>query len=263
MNHPRRNGFTIVELLVVIAIIAVLAGILFPIFAKAKENGLRASALQQSKQLGTAVLMYIEGVDGKLPMSTNYAQPESNPERLWTNVLLPLAKTESLFVAPGSEGKFAKSWADRGAATIGFNSSTAYDPSKGCEDDVADQQGCIGFKKVVSFDKQDDPTKSALLALTPGGEVANKYLGYEFSPYNGVVNFENPRLSPPLASDRDLVKEMGDTLPAEMLKPVYTRYMRSGSDDGFTPIIFADGHAKDYSAKQINDPASTIVWRLR
>lgn len=263
MNHPRRNGFTIVEVLVVIAIIAVLAGILFPIFAKAKENGLRASALQQSKQLGTAVLIYIEGVDGKLPMSTNYAQPESSPERLWTNAILPFVKTESLFIAPGSDGKFAKTWADRGEATIGFNSSTAYDPTKGCADNVADQQGCIGFRSVVSFDKQDDPTKSALFATTPGGDVASKYLGYEFSPYNGEVNFEAPRLSPPLTSDRDLVKEMGETLPGEMLKPVYARYMRTGSDDGFTPIIFADGHAKDYSAKQINDRSSTIIWRLR
>lgn len=263
MNHPRRNGFTIVEILVVIAIIAVLAGILFPIFAKAKENGLRASALQQSKQLGAALLMYVEEVDGKLPMSTNYAQAESSPERIWTNVLLPFAKSETLFIAPGSGGLYAKTWADRGAATIGLNSSTAYDPAKGCEDDVADQQGCIGFKKVASFDKQTDPSKSALFAVTPGGEVAKKYLGYEFSPYNGNINYENPRLSPPFASDRDLVKELGDTLPAELIKPIYTRYLSSGSDDGVTPVIFGDGHAKDYSAKQISDPGSTIVWRLR
>lgn len=262
MNHPRRSAFTIVEILVVIGIIAVLAGILFPIFAKAKENGHRTAALQQMKQLGAAVIMYSEGVDGKMPMSTNYAQPETEPERIWTNVLLSFAKSETLFVAPGSEGKFAKSWADRGSATIGFNSSTAYDPLKGCDDDQL-VQGCVGFKKVVSFDKQEDHAKSALFAVTPGGEVAKKYLGYEFSPYNGLENFEDPRLSPPLVSDRDLVKEMGDTLPAELLKPIHARYMGTGSDDGFTPVIFADGHVKDFSAKQIGDPGSKIVWRLR
>ncbi|MGV3615408.1 MAG: type II secretion system protein [Fimbriimonas sp.] len=263
MNQSRRNGFTIVELLVVIAIIAVLAGILFPIFARAKENGVRASALMQSKQLGMGVLMYIEAVDNKMPMSTNYAQPENDPDRLWTNVLLPLVKSEKLFIAPGSEGQFAKTWAERGQATIGYNSSTAYDPYKGCDDDDEVQQGCVGFKKVASFDKQADPAKSALFALTPGGEVSQKYLGYEFSPYNGTDNVDQPRLSPPLASDRDLVKELGGTLPAELLKPIYARYMTSGSDDGITPVIFGDGHAKDYSAKQINDPATGIVWRLR
>jgi prepilin-type N-terminal cleavage/methylation domain-containing protein len=256
-------GFTIVEVLVVVAIIAVLAAILFPVFAKAKENGLRASALQQSKQLGLAVAMYVEQTDNKLPMSTNYAQPERAPERLWTNVLLPFVKSESLFVAPGSEGKFAKTWDERGWQTVGYNSSTAYDPTQGCRDEDANQQGCTGFRTVASFDRQDNPVKSALFALTPGGEVREQYLGYEFSPYNGIDHPEDTRLSPPLASDRDLVKELAGTLQAELLKPIYARYLKTGSDEGLTPIIFGDGHAKDYSARRINDPRTGIVWRLR
>lgn len=258
-----RTGFTLIELLVVIAIIAVLAGILFPIFARAKESAFRTTAMQQAKQLGTGVQLYLNDSDNNLPMSTNYAQSESSPERIWTNVINVYVKSEKVFIAPSSEGKFAKTWEDRSFATIGMNSSTAYDPEKGCNDADANQQGCTGFKKVASFDKQDNPSASALFAVTPGGEVKDKYLGYEFSPYNGTDNQENPKLSPPLVSDRDLVAELGPTLPAELLKPIYARYMRTGSDDGFTPIIFGDTHAKDFSAKSLADLKSGIVWRLR
>lgn len=264
MSHRStfRRAFTIVELLAVIAIIAILAAILFPIFARAKDSGLKTAAMAQAKQLGTALTMYLEQSDNKLLPSTNYSAPEAAPDRLWTTSLLPLIKSEKVFVAPGSDGKFASSWDVRGWQTIGYNSSTAFDRSQGCSDDNADD--CVAFKHVASFDKQDQPSNMALFALTPGGEVSEKYLGYEFSPYNGTPNPENPAMSPPPASDRDLVKELGAAgLPAEKIKPIYCRYLKTGSDDGQSFVIFGDGHAKDYSAKQINDPKTGIIWRLR
>jgi hypothetical protein len=193
--------------------------------------------------------------------STNYGAPESSPERLWTTVLEPQIKTEKIFIAPGSNGKFAAGWNLRGWQTVGYNSSTALDQSQGCSDDKA--QDCVAFKTIASFDKQDQPANMALFALTPGGEVADKYLGYEFSPYNGTPDPEHPATSPPLASDRDLVKELGGSLPAEKIKPIYARYLKTGRDDGLSFVIFGDGHAKDYSAKQINDPKTGIIWRIR
>lgn len=261
---PRRYAFTIIELLVVIAIIAVLAGLLFPVFARSKDSAYKTAAMANAKQLGTGLLMYIDEADNKLPMSTNYAMPEKSPERLWTNVLQAYVKSEQVFIAPGSDGKFAKNWADRSFATIGFNSSTAYDPGKGCHDEDDDQQGCVAFRKVASFDKQDDPSASAFFAVTPGGELAKKYLGYEFSPYNGTgFTPDNPRLSPPMVSDRDLVAENAETLPAEFIKPIYARYMATGQDQGMTPVIFGDGHAKDFSAAKIAGAKTGIIWRLR
>lgn len=264
MKNYRRHAFTIIEVLIVIAIIAVLAGLLFPVFARSKDSAFKTAAMANAKQLGTAVLMYIDEADNKLPMSTNYAQSEKSPERLWTNVLQGLVKSEQVFIAPGSNGKFAKTWEDRSYATFGFNSSTAYDPAKGCTDGDSDQQGCVAFRKVASFDKQDDPSASAFFAVTPGGDLAKKYLGYEFSPYNGTgFNPDNPRTSPPLVSDRDLVPENAETLPAEFIKPIFARYLATGQDQGMTPVIFGDGHAKDYSAAQIAAAKTGIIWRLR
>src|SRR5438132_6444016 len=63
----RVRAFTLIELLVVIAIIAVLAAILFPVFAQAREKARSAGCLSNVKQLGTAVQMYVQDYDERLP----------------------------------------------------------------------------------------------------------------------------------------------------------------------------------------------------
>src|SRR5690606_28544578 len=61
------KGFTLIELLVVIAIIAILAAILFPVFARARENARRASCMSNEKQLALGLLMYTQDYDERLP----------------------------------------------------------------------------------------------------------------------------------------------------------------------------------------------------
>src|SRR6185437_16133977 len=64
--QPARRGFTLIELLVVIAIIAILAAILFPVFAQAREKARAISCMSNMKQLGTAELMYMQDNDGQI-----------------------------------------------------------------------------------------------------------------------------------------------------------------------------------------------------
>lgn len=66
MYPYRRSGFTLIELLVVITIIAILAAILFPVFAQARESARKASCLSNEKQIGMAAMMYMEDYDGAL-----------------------------------------------------------------------------------------------------------------------------------------------------------------------------------------------------
>jgi prepilin-type N-terminal cleavage/methylation domain-containing protein/prepilin-type processing-associated H-X9-DG protein len=69
-----RTGFTLIELLVVIAIIAILAAILFPVFAQARAAARRTQCISNMKQIGTALLMYAGDYDETLPWSTSSAQ---------------------------------------------------------------------------------------------------------------------------------------------------------------------------------------------
>ena len=90
-----RNAFTLIELLVVIAIIAILAAILFPVFARARENARRSSCQSNLKQVGLGVLQYAQDYDERLTFS-NY----DNTNLRWMDVLQPYIKSEQIFNCP-------------------------------------------------------------------------------------------------------------------------------------------------------------------
>ncbi len=75
---PSRKGFTLIELLVVIAIIAILAAILFPVFAQAREKARAISCLSNEKQMGTALMMYAQDYDEGFPTWSEYFYCTSN-----------------------------------------------------------------------------------------------------------------------------------------------------------------------------------------
>ncbi|MHB8997476.1 MAG: DUF1559 family PulG-like putative transporter [Armatimonadota bacterium] len=95
-----RRGFTLIELLVVIAIIAILAAILFPVFAKAREKARQSSCLSNVKQLGLAVLAYAQDYDENLPAL--YRGTAGNFQ-VWPMQIQPYIKSVQLFMCPSNK----------------------------------------------------------------------------------------------------------------------------------------------------------------
>jgi prepilin-type N-terminal cleavage/methylation domain-containing protein/prepilin-type processing-associated H-X9-DG protein len=91
-----RRGFTLIELLVVIAIIAILAAILFPVFAKAREKARQTSCLSNLKQIALAIQMYTQDYDEIYPLEYNV--PGNWP--LWEDELQPYIKNWQIFHCP-------------------------------------------------------------------------------------------------------------------------------------------------------------------
>ncbi|MBI2297692.1 MAG: DUF1559 domain-containing protein [Armatimonadetes bacterium] len=109
--RPRtaRGGFTLIELLVVIAIIAILAAILFPVFAKAREKARQASCGSNVKQLTLAMLQYLQDYDERLPRF-NWGEracggsPASPGMLMWWAAIYPYTKNTQLYVCPSDSG---------------------------------------------------------------------------------------------------------------------------------------------------------------
>jgi prepilin-type N-terminal cleavage/methylation domain-containing protein/prepilin-type processing-associated H-X9-DG protein len=95
--RQRRFGFTLIELLVVIAIIAILAAILFPVFAQARESARKATCTSNLKQVGTATLMYVQDYDEMFP-----------PTQDGANMVLcqPYLKSMAVWACPTISGNY-------------------------------------------------------------------------------------------------------------------------------------------------------------
>ncbi len=97
----RRSSFTLIELLVVIAIIAILAAILFPVFARAREQARKTACLSNTKQMGTAHLMYAQDYDETF-CPPSFGACDTPNAYGWADLAFPYIKNEGIFDCPSS-----------------------------------------------------------------------------------------------------------------------------------------------------------------
>jgi prepilin-type N-terminal cleavage/methylation domain-containing protein/prepilin-type processing-associated H-X9-DG protein len=133
-----RRGFTLIELLVVIAIIAILAAILFPVFAQAREKARQTSCLSNLKQIGLAFRMYVSDYDEKWPQNGQIAccsNGQINSDGVdfgyngWiSNALRPYTKDQAIYICPDLQGyyTFTDPWSNGGTATTDGSQTFSY-----------------------------------------------------------------------------------------------------------------------------------------
>ncbi len=113
-SHRRRAGFTLIELLVVLAIIAILAAILFPVFAQARKKARSITCTSNLRQIGTAMQMYAQDYDEVLfPYRTRAVNPFAGQPRVSANaggrsffnqLLAPYIKNNGVWKCPSKPG---------------------------------------------------------------------------------------------------------------------------------------------------------------
>lgn len=185
MTRSRRAGFTLIELLVVIAIIAILAAILFPVFARARGKARQSACSSNMKQIALAVISYATDYDGQMPYwSLNPLGPDTG-NFTWDQQVMPYMKNSAILVCPDNKYNKEDNNLNQGSA-----------PKRG-----------YALPRYVSGVNQDDPpnaVETVMLtekgAYTPGTksdaavehpEQAGKSENYPTSPYrhNGGLNF--------------------------------------------------------------------------
>ena len=280
LTAPRRErrapGFTLIELLVVIAIIAILAAILFPVFAQAREAARKASCLSNEKQLGLAARMYMEDFDGSLyhhhegwvlddgtqldnlPSDVSGCvgggQGNSNAEKPWAIFFQPYMKSRQLLFCPSDSAarsqKLATNIRDyNGDISVLGEECSAAPNGEQC---LAEQNHWVMWSYLLNSIFTHKSCRYALEGVLPGF-ASDAVVGGLFDP--NIILFSERNSSALVASNNTsfgyVPQDDYDTWAGEaaLVRWGSGPYANEGwikydRHNGGSNYIYADGHAK-------------------
>lgn len=261
----RHTGFTLIELLVVIAIIAILAAILFPVFARAREQARKTSCLSNLKQIGTAIVMYAQDYDENLvPVATGICPGPTSFG--WADLAYPYVKNEKVFDCPSAIARMTLNTTlnpprfrrDQGGNAAGnkidCTSGTAIDPLK-----VNYNYGVNAFTppsgqgdssggpfRIVRRNGVDVMPNGTMAAIPSPAQTAGISEGRGYSPWF-LSGGSGPWHYPSVEGQVDGRRHMGDS---------------RGTNTGSMNVMFLDGHAKFTNLTQsVRRPGN--IWTVR
>jgi prepilin-type N-terminal cleavage/methylation domain-containing protein len=231
MRAIGRKAFTLIELLTVISIIAILASILFPTFAKAREKAEQTQCLSNVKQLGTAFIMYATDYDSRLPViGTTQAQYGTGswpglplPPAFWPATMNSYTKNDQILICPNTT-----------IDSQSYNSSTNPTPTTGANGVSFGMNGGLDAAKITRI-TYPSSTVMVFDIVTDGG-----------------VCWSDASATAPNAPYRFRANHLGSDPGVNAAAP---------NGDGYGTICFADSHAKvlKASAAIIANPGSNDV----
>ena len=226
----KKRGFTLIELLVVIAIIAILAAILFPVFAKAREKARQAACLSNMKQLGLAAVMYADDYDDNPPPG---GITWGGNDYLWNQLCQPYIKSKALMICPS----FPKTQAEQDDWLLMWHHS--------------------GYSMnlhiaTIPFWNRKGTTLGNI------NNVANTYMfmdgvGFVLSVWDVMAPSSNPWVLYYLPGVGD---EGVDISKIINNYPQYTKDIKSGRHSNGVNIAYCDGHAKFAKTAKLMEEAN-------
>lgn len=192
-NNCRNAGFTLIELLVVISIIAIIAAILFPVFAKVREKARQTDCLSNMKQIGLAFAQYSDDYDEKQPNGVNWFYPGGNG---WAGQVYAYVKSSSVFICPDDSSLGHSSYAYNGNNTNpntktvdGYSVAKYSSPSKTVL--LFEVVGNHNVAPDLFTIQTDDSTTDGTGGISPAGWGASNGQGLKYTSWvlNGAGNY--------------------------------------------------------------------------
>lgn len=253
-----QKGFTLIELLVVIAIIAILAAILFPVFAQAREKARQISCVSNLRQIGLATMQYVQDYDETFPPREDWGSDPNPPTGPWWAIINPYIKVginkDNAYDQSAAQN-FWRCPSDKNAASMSYVVNpfiVGLFHVRWGQNNVVPSKSLAGIDEpssvMLAGDGNKDGFGGVVEDLVNGGDISTGKCtsSTQDDPScaqwysKNWINHDYTQLS---ANDGKPEGD-GSNGGAYLWKSVSYRHGRSGINSGFANLVYADGHAK-------------------